>query len=150
MNIAIGCDHAALEAKIEMIDYLQSHGHELLDVGTHSLDSVDYPDYAAEVGRLVKFGDAERGILICGTGIGMSISANRFKGIRAALCFTEELAKLSRLHNDANVLCLGARTQSVASMKSIVSLWLETEWEGDRHARRLSKIELNSRGQDVE
>jgi ribose 5-phosphate isomerase B len=80
----------------------------------------------------------------------MSMAANRYKGIRAALCFTEELAELSRLHNDANVLCLGARTQSVDSMKSIISLWLTTEWEGDRHARRLNKIELNPRGQDAE
>jgi len=122
----------------------------MLDEGTHSLKSCDYPDFAAAVSRKVQAGSAERGILICGTGIGMSIAANRFKGVRAALCYTEELAELSRLHNDANVLCLGARTQSVDSMKSIVLRWLTTEWEGERHGSRLNKIESNSRGQDAE
>ena len=150
MELVIGCDHAAIDAKTEIVQYLESLGHHILDEGTHSLESVDYPDYAAKVSQKVQSGVAERGILICGTGLGMSIAANRFQGIRAALCFTEELAELSRLHNDANVLCLGARTQSVESMKSILSLWLTTEWEGDRHARRLNKIELNSRGQDAE
>ncbi|MBT4035684.1 MAG: ribose 5-phosphate isomerase B [Candidatus Marinimicrobia bacterium] len=150
MELVIGCDHAAIDAKTEIVQYLKSLGHDIIDEGTHSLESVDYPDYAAKVSQKVQSGVAERGILICGTGLGMSIAANRFQGIRAALCFTEELAELSRLHNDANVLCLGARTQSVESMKSILSLWLTTEWEGDRHARRLNKIELNSRGQDAE
>ncbi|MBC8376235.1 MAG: ribose 5-phosphate isomerase B [FCB group bacterium] len=150
MKLVIGCDHAAFDAKTEIVQFLKSLGHDLIDEGTHSLNSVDYPDYAASVSQKVQSGDAQRGILICGTGLGMSMAANRFKGIRAALCFTEELAELSRLHNDANVLCLGARTQSVESMKSILSLWLTTEWEGDRHARRLNKIELNSRGQDAE
>ena len=150
MELVIGCDHAAFDAKTEIVQYLKSLGHDIIDEGTHSLESVDYPDYAAKVSQKVQSGVAERGILICGTGLGMSIAANRFQGIRAALCFTEELAELSRLHNDANVLCLGARTQSVESMKSILSLWLTTEWEGDRHARRLNKIELNSRGQDAE
>ncbi|NQT63923.1 MAG: ribose 5-phosphate isomerase B [Candidatus Marinimicrobia bacterium] len=150
MKLVIGCDHAAFDAKTEIIQLLKSLGHDIIDDGTHSLESVDYPDYAASVSQKVQSGDAERGILICGTGLGMSMAANRYKGIRAALCFTEELAELSRLHNDANVLCLGARTQSVESMKSILSLWLTTEWEGDRHARRLNKIELNSRGQDAE
>jgi len=150
MKLVIGCDHAAFDANTEIIQLLKSLGHDIIDDGTHSLESVDYPDYAASVSQKVQSGDAERGILICGTGLGMSMAANRYKGIRAALCFTEELAELSRLHNDANVLCLGARTQSVESMKSILSLWLTTEWEGDRHARRLNKIELNSRGQDAE
>ncbi len=150
MKLVIGCDHAAFDTKNEIIKYLKSFGHDIVDEGTHSLDSVDYPDFAANVSLKVQSGDAERGILICGTGLGMSMAANRFKGIRAALCFNEELAKLSRLHNDANVLCLGARTQSIESMKSILSVWLTTEWEGDRHAIRLNKIELNSRGQDAE
>ena len=150
MKITIGCDHAAFDAKTEIIQFLQSSGHDIIDEGTHNLESVDYPDFAASVSQKVQPGEAERGILICGTGLGMSMAANRYKGIRAALCFTEELAELSRLHNDANVLCLGARTQSVDSMKSIISLWLTTEWEGDRHARRLNKIELNPRGQDAE
>ena len=122
MELVIGCDHAAIDAKTEIVQYLKSLGHDIIDEGTHSLESVDYPDYAAKVSQKVQSGVAERGILICGTGLGMSIAANRFQGIRAALCFTEELAELSRLHNDANVLCLGARTQSVESMKSILSL----------------------------
>ncbi|MCF7826459.1 MAG: ribose 5-phosphate isomerase B [Candidatus Marinimicrobia bacterium] len=150
MKIAIGCDHAALEAKNEIVNYLQLMGHDLLDEGTNSLDSVDYPDYAADVSRKVQSGMADRGILICGTGIGMSIAANRFKGIRAALCYTEELAELSRLHNNSNILCFGARTQSVESMKKITSVWLATQWEGGRHGRRLDKIEINSRGQHVQ
>ncbi len=150
MRIAVGADHAAVEAKFEIAEYLKALGHEVLDQGTNSPESTDYPDYAALVSKLVQNGGVARGILICGTGIGMSIAANRFRNVRAALCYTEELAKLSRLHNDANILCLGARTQSVDSMKSIISIWLTTEWEGDRHAKRISKIELNSRGQDVE
>ena len=150
MKLVIGCDHAAFDAKTELVHFLKSIGQDIIDEGTHSLDSVDYPDFAARVSQKVQSGEAQRGILICGTGIGMSIAANRFKNIRAALCFNEELAKLSRLHNDANVLCLGARTQSIESMKSILSVWLTTEWEGDRHAIRLNKIELNSRGQDAE
>ncbi len=150
MTISIGCDHAAFEAKTEIIDYLKSLGHVILDEGTHSLESCDYPDFAAAVSRKVQAGEAKRGVLICGTGIGMSIAANRFKGVRAALCYTEELAKLSRLHNDANVLCLGARTQSVDSMKGIIAVWLSTAWEADRHGRRVDKIESNSRGQDAE
>ena len=150
MKLVIGCDHAAFDAKTELVHFLKSIGQDIIDEGTHSLDSVDYPDFAARVSQKVQSGEAQRGILICGTGIGMSIAANRFKNIRAALCFNEELAKLSRLHNDANVLCLGARTQSIESMKSILSVWLTTEWEGDRHAIRLNKIEQNSRGQDAE
>ena len=150
MKLVIGCDHAAFDAKTELVHYLKSIGQDIIDEGTHSLDSVDYPDFAARVSQKVQSGEAQRGILICGTGIGMSIAANRYKGIRAALCCNEELATLSRLHNDANVLCLGARTQSIESMKSILSVWLTTEWEGDRHAIRLNKIEQNSRGQDAE
>lgn len=146
MQISIGCDHAAVDAKKEVISYLRSLGHDTLDEGTHSSESCDYPDYAAAVSHRVLSGQADRGILICGTGIGMSIAANRFKGVRAALCFTEELAELSRLHNDANVLCLGARTQSVEAMRTITGKWLTTEWEGERHANRLDKIESNCRG----
>jgi ribose 5-phosphate isomerase B len=150
MKLVIGCDHAAFDAKMEVVGYLKSLGHHVYDEGTHNLISVDYPDFAASTCRKVLSGEAERGILICGTGIGMSIAANRFNGIRAALCFNVELAKLSRQHNDANVLCLGARTQTLESMKNILSVWLTTEWEGGRHANRLNKIEQNSRGQDAE
>lgn len=149
MTIALGCDHAAFDAKTSILDYLKSSGQVVLDQGTFTLESTDYPDYAAKVCRSVLSGEASRGILICGTGIGMSIAANRFKGIRAALCYTEELAELSRLHNDANVLCLGARTQTLDSMKKIVSIWLDTMWAGGRHATRIEKIETISRGQNV-
>ena len=146
MKIAIGCDHAALAAKHEISDFLGSLGHEVLDQGTFTEDSCDYPDYAAAVSRAVQGGTAQRGVLICGTGIGMSIAANRFSGVRAALCTSVELARLSRLHNDANVLCMGARTQTLSEMKAIATTWCETSWEGDRHARRLEKIESNVRG----
>jgi len=146
MKLAIGSDHAAFESKEHLKTFLGSLGHDVVDVGTDSLVSCDYPDYAAQVSRLVQTSSVERGILICGTGIGMSIAANRFTGVRAALCYTVELARLSRLHNDANVLCLGARTQSQSAMEAILGTWLSTDWEGDRHAQRLQKIENNCRG----
>ncbi len=149
MRIAIGSDHAALDAKSDVVKHLASRGIEVNDLGTHDTNSCDYPDYAALVSTSVQQKESDRGILICGTGIGMSIAANRFKGIRAALCYTEELAMLSRQHNDANILCLGARTQSVSYMIPIIDKWLDTAWEGDRHARRIEKIETNSRGQDA-
>lgn len=149
MQISIGCDHAALETKLEVIQYLEQLGHVIADEGTHSSESCDYPDIARPVSRKIQSGEADRGILICGTGIGMSIAANRFEGVRAALCYTEELAELSRLHNDANLLCLGARTQTIDSIKDIVTVWLTTSWEGGRHAHRLEKIESNSRGRDA-
>ncbi len=150
MNIAIGSDHAALEAKTEIAKFLKLAGHTVVDEGTYTSESTDYPDYAAQVSRALQKGSVDRGILICGTGIGMSIAANRFSGVRAALCFTKDLAILSREHNDANVLCLGARTQSIESMKHIIEPWLVTEWEGDRHARRLQKIESNPGGQHAD
>jgi ribose 5-phosphate isomerase B len=146
MRIAIGSDHAAYECKEAVKQFLESMGHAITDVGTDTTDSCDYPDYAAAVSKQVQSGVVHRGILICGTGIGMSIAANRFKRVRAALCYTEELATLSRLHNDANVLCMGARTQSMSSMQTIMQSWLSTEWEGDRHATRLLKIEQNVEG----
>jgi len=146
MKISIGSDHAAFSAKQEISDFLGSLAFEVVDTGCHGTDSCDYPDFAAQVARSVLSGETERGILICGTGIGMSIAANRYPGIRAALCYTPELAQLSRAHNDANVLCLGARTQTLADMKAIITVWMDTEWEGDRHARRLEKIESNPRG----
>lgn len=145
MKIAIGSDHAAYDAKEKVLAHLSSLGHTVIDVGTHSIDSCDYPDFAAEVSQLVQSGDTDRGILICGTGIGMSITANRFEGVRAALCTSVELAELSRSHNDANVLCLGARTQSLEEITAIIDKWLSTTWEGGRHADRLNKIEILSK-----
>ena len=146
MRLAIGSDHAAFKAKQEILAYLSSLGHTVLDKGSYSTESCDYPDYAAAVSRSLQQGEVSRGILICGTGIGMSIAANRFTGVRAALCCSPELAILSRLHNNANTLCMGSRTQTTDEMRSIIDVWLATEWEGDRHARRLEKIESNARG----
>ncbi|NQV15719.1 ribose 5-phosphate isomerase B [bacterium] len=150
MRIALGSDHAAYEAKAHIKQYLESSGNEVIDVGTHSIESCDYPDYAEKVSLAVQSGTVNRGVLICGTGLGMSMAANRYTGIRAALCHTEELASLSRLHNDSNILCLGARTQSLAMMEKILMIWLDTVWEGDRHARRVQKIDSNPRGQHAE
>lgn len=149
MKIAIGSDHAAYEAKAHIRQYLESSGNQVIDFGTHSEESCDYPDYAMKVSLAIQSDEVDSGVLICGTGIGMSIAANRYSGVRAALCYTEELAKLSRLHNNSNLICLGARTQSLDQMEKIVGIWLETHWEGERHARRLNKIESNSRGQNV-
>ncbi|MCF7807842.1 MAG: ribose 5-phosphate isomerase B [Candidatus Marinimicrobia bacterium] len=149
MKIAIGSDHAAYEAKEQVLKHLHTSAHTLLDVGTKSVESCDYPDYAAEVSRRVQANEVDRGILICGTGIGMSIAANRFTGVRAALCTSTELAGLSREHNNANVLCLGARTQSMEDILAIIDVWLTTEWAGGRHAGRLNKIEQHARGKDV-
>ena len=150
MIVANGCDHAALEAKASIREALVAKGHEVLDKGTFSTDSSDYPDYAAAVALDVQSGSADRGVLICGSGIGMSIAANRFTGVRAALCYTEELAILGRRHNNANILCLGARTQTIPDMLTILNRFLNTEWEGGRHEGRIKKIDSNARGQHAE
>ncbi len=139
MKIAIGSDHAGFEAKELLIRALKDE-HDITDCGTESSDSVDYPDVAEKVSRLVSTGKAERGILICGTGIGMSISANKIRGIRAAVCHNEESAKTSRLHNDANVLCMGARLLSKKQIIHIAEAWLSTDFEGGRHSRRVEKM----------
>lgn len=146
MKIIIGSDHAAFDEKAEIKAFLEVQGCEVQDAGTHSLDSCDYPDFAQEVAASVCVGIDDpssdlRGILVCGTGIGMSIAANRFKGIRAALCYTPEAAEMSRAHNDANILCLGARVLEMDLMKEIIKTWLKTDFEGGRHSRRLAKIE---------
>ena len=141
MKIALGSDHAGYEVKEKLLQLVGSLGHECTDKGTSSTESCDYPDYALAVAKSVASGEADLGILICGTGIGMSITANRLKGIRAAKCCSELEARLARRHNDANVLCLGARTQDYDSqIVPIVKAWLESEFEGGRHARRLEKL----------
>jgi len=140
MKIAIGSDHAGFPLKEKIKEFLKKEGHEVIDVGTHSQESTHYPIYAKEVVKAVRSGKAERGILICGTGIGMSITANKFRGIRAALCTNEYMARMSRLHNDANVLCLGERVLGVELALSIVKVWLETPFEGGRHLKRLEII----------
>lgn len=140
MKIAIGSDHAGFVLKQEIIKHLKDHGYEVIDVGTESMESVDYPDYAMEVAKLVGSGSIGRGILICGTGIGMSIAANKVAGVRAALVDSVELARLSREHNDANVLALGSRIINEETAVQIVDTWLAADYAGGRHQQRIDKI----------
>jgi ribose 5-phosphate isomerase B len=140
MKIAIGADHAGFAAKEEIRKVVQALGHAGIDFGTSSEASTDYPDYAEKVARAVASGEVEKGILICGTGIGMSIAANKVPGVRAALIFDEKTAELSRRHNDANVFCAGARTTPVVKIAEALKMWLSTPFEGGRHAQRVGKI----------
>ena len=140
MKIAIGSDHAGYEAKEMIKEHLQKKGYELEDMGCHGTDSVHYPIYGAAVAGAVCAGKAERGVLICGTGIGMSITANKFPGIRATLCHDEFTASASREHNDANILVMGARVLEPEMMKTITDIWFSTEFGGDRHQTRLNLI----------
>jgi ribose 5-phosphate isomerase B len=141
MRIVAGADHAGFELKDALAARLRAAGHEIVDVGTDSPESVDYPTFAHAVARSVAAGDVDRGLLVCGTGIGMCMTANRHPGVRAADCFTEQLAELSRAHNDANVLCLGARILDEAEAWTIAEVWLATPFAGERHARRVALIE---------
>ena len=141
MKLVIGNDHAGVEFKEKLVKALEERGHEVINVGTDSLESVDYPDIAVLVGEKVLDGEAKFGILICGTGIGISIAANKIKGIRAALVHNEFTAKLARLHNDANVIALGARLIGDELGLACVETFINTEFEGGRHARRVGKIE---------
>ena len=140
MKIAIGCDHAAYTFKEEIKAYLTAQGHTLIDKGCHSAERADYPDYGIAVGEAVAQGEVERGIVICGSGIGISIAANKVKGVRCALCLDVNMAHLSRQHNDANVLAMGARLIDVEMGKAIVDEWLVAEFEGGRHIGRIAKI----------
>jgi ribose 5-phosphate isomerase B len=140
MKIAIGSDHRGFEAKARIVTILHQLGHDVFDVGPHGRESADYPDFAFEVGRAVGEGRAERGILICGTGIGMCIAANKVRGVRAAPCHDCVTAEMSRRHNDANVLCLSADLLGEDLIDRMVRIWLETAFEGGRHARRVEKI----------
>lgn len=140
MRIAIGNDHRGYAAKQRLARLIQEMGHEVLDVGSHNDGYSDYPDYAFAVAERVGRGEVDRGVLICGTGIGMSIAANKVRGVRAACTHDLVTAEMSRRHNDANVLCLSADLQSEETLERIVRLWLETEFEGGRHARRVEKI----------
>ena len=137
MRVAIGADHAGFLLKQHLKEWLVAEGHRVVDAGTNSSDSVDYPDYAAAVARAVSAGEAERGLLVCGTGIGMVIAANKVPGIRAGVCGDVETARLSRQHNDLNVLALAGRTTSLDHAITIVRTWFETPFEGGRHQRRL-------------
>lgn len=141
MNIALGCDHGGFALKKELVQLLEQSGHSIDDMGCFSEESVDYPEFADRACQAIKEERCSRGILVCGTGIGMSIAANRHRHIRAALCHEAFTARLSREHNDANVLCLGARVLGVALALDIVKVWLETEFAGGRHLRRISMLE---------
>lgn len=140
MNISVGSDHGGFELKRLIVRYLQEQGHEVRDAGCHSEESVDYPDFANTVCELVLNGTCERGILVCGTGIGMSIAANRHRDIRAALCHESYTARMSREHNNANILCLGGRVVGPEIALDIVREWVKTEFVGGRHQRRLAKL----------
>ena len=142
MKIAIGCDHAAFDEKNNLITYLENKKFLVKDFGCFSNDSVDYPDYARLVAKEIQNNNYDFGILICGSGIGISIAANRHSGIRAALCTSEFHAEMSRKHNDANIIALGARITPIDEMFSIISKFLDTEFEGGRHQNRIEKIEL--------
>src|SRR6185295_15240991 len=140
MKIAIGADHAGFAAKEEIKTVIKALGHTLTDVGTTSETSVDYPDYAEKVARMVASGEADKGVLLCGTGIGMSIAANKVPGIRAAVVSDEKTAELSRKHNDANIFCAGARFNPVVKIAEALKVWLQTPFEGGRHVNRINKI----------
>ena len=141
MKLAISCDHGGWDLKEKILELLQRVDNiDIIDYGTMNRDSVDYPDYAREVSEGVAEGTIDRGILICGTGIGMSIVANRYRNIRAALCHDIYTARMSRLHNNANILVLGGRVVGPGLAGEIVKTWLETEFEGGRHQKRLDKI----------
>ncbi len=142
-KIAIACDHGGFNIKKVIAEYLVQNGHKIDDLGTYSSDSVDYPDFAHTIAERIANGVDKRAILICGTGIGMSITANRYPGVRAALGNDIYSARMSRLHNDSNVLVLGGRIVGPKLATEIVSMWLNTEFEGGRHNRRIEKIDYD-------
>ena len=139
-KIVIGSDHGGINLKNKIAEILREKGFDVVDKGCYSEDRVDYPDYALEVAKSVGTGEIPRGILVCGSGIGVSIVANKVAGVRAALCTDVRLAKLSRQHNDANILCLGERVLKEKNALMMVDIWLSTEFEGDRHIERIKKI----------
>ncbi|MBO5461668.1 MAG: ribose 5-phosphate isomerase B [Ruminococcus sp.] len=140
MKIGIGNDHSALELKAEIIEFVKAQGHEVVDFGTNSTESCNYPVYGEAVARAVVAKEVDCGILICGTGIGISLAANKVKGIRAAVCSEPFTAKMSRAHNNCNILAFGARVVGAELAKMIVDTWLNTEFEGGRHATRVNMI----------
>jgi ribose 5-phosphate isomerase B len=140
MHIAVGTDHRGFDIRAKLVELLRRQGHEVIDVGTFSPDAVDYPDVAADVAHRVSSGEVERGILVCGTGLGMCIAANKVQGVRAAPCHDDITAEMSRRHNDANVLCLSADLLGERLIDRMIEIWLTTPFEGGRHARRVEKI----------
>ena len=141
MKIAIGCDHGAFTLKTLLVSHLENKGHTVVDFGTHSQDSCDYPDFAAAAAKAVACGECDRGIVLCTTGIGVSITANKIKGIRCALLSDVNTARLTRLHNDTNMMALGAALVEESLALSIVDTWLDTPFSGEaRHQRRIDKV----------
>jgi len=141
VRIAVGSDHAGFELKQELAEHAQLRGHEVVDCGAHSTDRVDYPDFGAAVGRAIRDGDADAGICVCGSGIGIAIAANKISGIRAATVHDATSARLSRQHNDANVICIGERLTGPQVAKDAVDAWLDASFEGGRHIGRVSKLD---------
>ncbi len=140
MRISVGSDDRGVAMRQKIVELLKRLGQEVVDVGANDATAIDYPDVAAAVARRVSAGEADRGILICGTGLGMSIAANKFPGVRAAPCHDDLTAEISRRHNDLNVLCLSGDIVGEKIVDRLVEIWLETPFEGGRHARRISKI----------
>lgn len=140
MLIPIGCDHAGFEMKIQLIEFLESKGYEVKDHGCYSTDSIDYPDFAHPVANQVEENEGMLGILLCGSGNGINMTANKHQGIRAALCWKKEIAQLAREHNDANIITLPARFISLEEAKEMVDVFLNTSFEGGRHQKRVDKI----------
>jgi len=147
MRIAIGSDHRGYNVKSKILELVARLGHEVFDMGCGGTESVDYPDIASVVAKKVSLGEVDRGILICGTGIGMCIAANKTPGVRAAPCHDDLTAEMSRRHNDLNVLCLSADMLGEKLIDRMVEIWLEAQFEGGRHARRVEKIAILERGQ---
>jgi ribose 5-phosphate isomerase B len=147
VNVALGSDHAGYRLKLDLEEFLKESGHEVQDLGTHSEEPVDYPLYCAKVARAVANGAADRGIVLGGSGQGEQIAANKVDGVRAALCNDLYTARLSRQHNDANVLAIGARIVAPTLAREILTLWLETPFEGGRHVPRLEQIAAIERGE---
>lgn len=144
MKIAIACDHAGFEYKERLLKYLREEGHETKDFGTYSCESMDYPDTAHPLALAIEAGEHEKGIVLCGSGNGISMTANKHQGIRCALCWQREIARLARLHNNANVCGLPARFISYEEARAIVEIFLSTDFEGGRHQKRIDKIPVYS------
>lgn len=146
MKIAVASDHRGFDVKGKILALIRDLGHDAIDFGPEATESVDYPDFAALVAEAISKGEIDRGILICGTGIGMCITANKYSGVRAAVCHDDLTAEMSRLHNDANALCLSGDLLGDRLIRRMVEIWINTEFEGGRHARRVDKIgEIESR-----
>ena len=141
MKLAVASDHAGFEMKEKVRKHLEAEGHSVEDLGCYDSESCDYPDYAKKLCEALLNDIIERGVLVCGTGLGMSYAANRYKGIRAALCLNPQMAEMARAHNDANVLVLGARLIDFPAARDIINVWIETPFDGGRHLRRIQKLD---------